>query len=119
MFAVCPPFGTRASVVVALAPERIVNFAYGVVEAPTTTRSVVVESETRPTLLVFHPPPLDAPPIAIDPQEIFPDPSVCNAWPPVHEVTVPSARVLVNLPLPPKYAFPVVVAPPLMVRPPA
>ena len=71
----------------------------------------------RPVVFVVHPPPLDAPPTEIEPQEIFPDASVWSAWPPVQETTVPSASVLLNLPVPPKYALPVVVAPPKIVRP--
>ena len=37
MFAVWPTLATRASVVVALAPERIESFAYGVELAPIAT----------------------------------------------------------------------------------
>ena len=71
--------GTSASVVVAVEPEITANFAYNVVDAPIATRSVVVESVTRPTLLVFHPPADELPEIEIDPQDTLPEASVWSA----------------------------------------
>src|SRR3972149_3169684 len=99
------------------------------------TASVVVASVTWPALSVVQPPPVDAPDIAIDPQEISPEPLVCRAWLPVQVVTPPSVKGRLTLavpvtssgrrvgcpptpPFPAKYAFPVVVAPPLTVSPP-
>ena len=90
MFAVCPDAGTKASVVVAALPESIENFAYGVEVAPTDTRSVDVASVTSPALLVVQPPPLDAPPLASVPHVTVPEASVCKAWLPVQESTLPS-----------------------------
>ncbi len=62
MFADWDAAGTIAKVVVAAAPESTDNFAYGVEDAPTATRSVVVDKPMLPRLSVVQPPPEDAPP---------------------------------------------------------
>src|ERR1700722_1953568 len=85
MFAFCPATGTSARVVVATLLETIESFAYGVEVAPIATLSVEVESATEPTLFVVQPPPLEAPPVAIVPQPILPEASVCSASPPPQE----------------------------------
>ena len=54
--------------------ELMDNFAYGEV-VPIPTRSVVVESLTMFGAIDAHPPPTDAPPPVMEPQEIIPDPS--------------------------------------------
>ena len=82
MLAVCPAAATSAKVVVAVLPEMTLSFAYEVVVAPIPTRSLVVARVTAPTLLVVHPPPVDAPPTDTVPQVIFPCASVLSAWPP-------------------------------------
>lgn len=78
MFAVWPVTGTRASVVVATDPELIDTLAYGDV-VPTPTRSVVVASFTMFGASDAHPPPTDAPPPVMVPQDTKPDPSDCKA----------------------------------------
>ena len=78
MFAVCPPVGLKAKVVDAFEVETIASFAYGV-EVPSPTLSVEVARVTCPTLLVVHPPPVDAPPTETVPQVMLPAPSVLSA----------------------------------------
>lgn len=118
MFAVCPEPATSASVVVAAEPDITVNFAYGVDDAPIATISVVVESETRPTLFVVQPPAVEEPPVEIAPQTTLPVPSVCSAEAPVQPSDVASMRVLPTRAVPTTLKFPVVVAPPEIVSPP-
>jgi hypothetical protein len=79
MLAVCPDAGKRARVVVPAAPERIESFAYGVEDAPIATRSDDVERVMEPILFVVHPPPVEAPPVEIVPQTMFPLASVVSA----------------------------------------
>ncbi len=67
------------------------------------TVSVVVESLTTLPIEV-HPPPTEAPPPVIEPQEIMPEPSVCSAW--FEELQLSNDC---------KYKFPVIVALPTMV----
>ena len=70
--------------VVAVLPERMESFAYGVVEAPMATRSLVVASVTSPTELVLHPPAEVIPKLAMAPQTTPPPLPVWRALEPVH-----------------------------------
>ena len=104
---------------------------------PIPTRSVVVESLTMFGAIEAHPPPTDAPPPVMEPQDTIPEPSDCNAWleelqfnieliarlPPTVTAPdvfkVPATELAVPIPSPPaKYKLPVVVALPEIVSPP-
>src|SRR5581483_9777071 len=138
MFAVWPEAGTSARVVVPAAPESTESLAYGVDEAPIATMKLVVASVIEPfceKLLVVQPPAEEAPPPAVMVlQKMVPAPSVWSACEPLHERMPPKESAPENLPvpltssvcvgalvpiptLPAKYAVPVVVAPPKIVRP--
>src|SRR3989344_7409537 len=111
----------RASVVVAAASDEMTNFAKGVVlAAPIDTRSDGVASTPVPMPFVDQPPAEVRPREAIGPQTTSPAMFVWRALLPEQALVIfGSVNVPSTLAFAAKYALPVVVAPPLMVRPPA